>query len=178
MTRGRLVFDVEGSVRYHKARAAYFSSLTRLLNFVTLFLGTGVVLTTLASYPTLSWVSGLVVALISTYRLVSKPDQSERDHEKWCRDWTELLGAIESEDSPSNKHMKRWIARYHELNGACHEDMKAVKAHVYNETMTALGRRGVPYKISRFQRATKHILPHTHGFDAQNLQAVARQPTP
>jgi hypothetical protein len=113
-----------------------------------------------------------VVALLNAYSFVAKPDEAAREHEKWCRDWAELLGGIRAENKPAERLTRRWIARVHELNAECLEDMKAVKAHVYNETMAALGLHGEPYQLTGFQRVTKHLLAHTHAFDEQNLRAT------
>jgi hypothetical protein len=172
VNRGQLVFKAEGSVRYHRARASYFSSLNKWLTAASFFLGAGVVVTTLAAIPSLTLTSGMIVALINAYRFAAKPDQAARDHEKLCHDWAELLGLIRAQPEPGEKQLRKWIASAHQLDGACLEDMKAVKAHVYNETMTTLGLSDEPYKLSAFQRATKHVLPHTHSFDQQNLEAT------
>jgi hypothetical protein len=74
--------------------------------------------------------------------------------------------------------LAKWIKRKNQLNGELLEDMKAVKAQVYNETMTMLGLQGTPYRLTRFQRWTKHVLSHTHGFDDQNLASIRSNTSP
>jgi len=136
---------------------------------LSIFLGTGVVVSLLATASILASIAGISVALANTYRLVAKPEQTAREHEKWCQEWAELLAEVHADKTPTQKTLSKWIKRVQHLNSQCFEDMKAVKAHVYNETMTALGRKGRPYTLSWLQRQTKHYLPHTHGFDSQNL---------
>lgn len=169
MDRNRIIFIVEGSIRYHRARAEHFLFRARWLTIVSAFLGGGVFIAAISSFPAVTSAAGLLVAAVSTYQLVAKPDEAARQHEEWCRDWSRLRGEVEAQPLPSKAILNKWIKRVTELNGEVLEDMKVVKAQVYNETMGALGRKGTPYRITRFQRWTKHVLAHTHAFDEQNL---------
>lgn len=169
MTRGDIIFIAEGSVRYHRCRAEHFAFRNRWLSILSAFLGTGVVAATIAQYPLAALISGVIIALANTYRLVAKPDQIGRDHERWCREWGSLLGEVQGTSEPNGKTLSKWISRVSDLNSQCFEDMKAAKNHCYNEAMTALGRSGTPYVLTKFQKWSKNLLPHTHSFDQQNL---------
>lgn len=172
MDRNKLIFVVEGSIRYHRARADHFLFRSRWLTIASAFLGGSVVAGVIASSTAVTTAAGLLVAAINAYQLVAKPDQAARQHEEWCRDWSKLKGEVEGQPQPSKATLAKWIKRKNQLNGEVIEDMKAVKAQVYNEAMTTLGRKGTPYRFTRFQRWTKHILAHTHGFDDQNLASI------
>lgn len=172
MDRAKIEYIVEGSIRYHRSRAEHFVFRSRWLTIISAFLGGSVVAGVIAKSASVTTAAGLLVAAINTYQLVAKPDEAARQHEEWCRDWSKLKGEVEAQPKPSQATLTKWIKRIHQLNGEVLEDMKAVKAHAYNETMTMLGRQGTPYRFSRFQRWTKHILAHTHGFDDQNLAST------
>lgn len=165
-----VLFVAEGSVRYHRARGNHYSTRARWLTILSFVLGSGAFFGVVADSPILASIASLLVVLANGYRLVAKPDDVARTHQKWCQDWSQILSEAQTTTKPTSVHLKKWISKANALSAECLEDMKAVKAHIYNETMAALGRKGTPYTLTRFQRFTKHFLPHTHSFDDQNLR--------
>jgi hypothetical protein len=165
-----VLFVAEGSVRYHRARASHFVDRAKWLTIITLVLGSAAFLSIVGGLPAVGSATSILVVMINAYRLVAKPDELARTHQKLCQEWSQLKSEVQTSVAPESTQMKKWVPKANALTSECMEDMKAVKAHVFNETMAALGRDGSPYRLTRFQRLTKHILPHTHSFDEQNLR--------
>jgi len=174
MTRDQLIFKATGSVRYHRYRAEHFAKRNRWIAFISIFSGTGVVAGIVAQYPNVSLALGIIIAFLNTYALVTKPEEVSKTHEKWCGEWSKLLGEVDAVPHPTEQQLSKWTIRASNLDGQCMDDMKAVKAHAFNDAVTALGRGDKPYEISWFQSWTKNFLAHSHGFDRQN-QAFAAQ---
>lgn len=171
LSHAQLVFMAAGSVRYHACRAEYFRSLARWISILNGFLGAGVVVSALSSRPQVATAAGLLIAFTNAYVLFTKPDEEARRHEKWHHDWGRLKADVMSTDTPTERELQAWRRKAGLLNAEVTEDMKVVKAQVYNDTMSELGRKGVPYRINWWLRATKHVMIHAHAFDRQNLES-------
>jgi len=67
--------------------------------------------------------------------------------------------------APTEKMFAAWIRKRQRIDAECVGEMNALKAHCFNRTVTALGRRAKPYPLKPRHRAFKHIFRFTHAFD-------------
>lgn len=165
MTRGEILFIAEASIRYHRARADFFEALSKTLSIAILVMGGGAFATILANAPAAAPIAGLAIAILSAYRLAGKPDQCAAQHREWLRQWCEILGDVAANAAPTQKILAAWIRRRQRIDAECVGEMNALKAHCFNRTLAALGRRAKPYPLKFRHRAFKHFFRFTHAFD-------------
>lgn len=155
-------FDALRNAIYHTERRTFLDLLNRLLNFLVIILGTGVIgKAALQGHTETLWLE-IGVVFFATLQLVFDFGGRARAHEFLQKRYYELLAEMESENLDSEPFKIKWSCKLLTLAGDEPMAMRALDALAYNKALSALV--GDPdtllqhrQRVTWWQRRMRHI---------------------
>lgn len=160
-------FDALRNAIYHTARRNYLDLLNRLLNFVVVILGAGVVIKAIgADEFSKPWLE-IGVLLAATAQLTFDFGAKARTHEFLQKKYFEMISEMETEIELDER---KWYAKLYAVAADEPMPMRALDAMAYNAALDAMtsdlkirdeNRVYIPF----YQRRLRHVLAfHAHQY--------------
>lgn len=160
-------FDALRNAIYHTARRNYLDLLNRLLNFVVVILGAGVVIKAMdAEHFSRPWLE-IGVLLAATAQLTFDFGAKARAHEFLQKKYFEMISEMEMEIEIDER---KWYAKLYAVAAEEPMPMRALDAMAYNAALDAMtsdlkirdkNRVYIPF----YQRRLRHIFAfHAHQY--------------
>ena len=162
MSRSDLLTDCERSVRYHQARARFFDTVHRWIQFLVFALATAS-----AARFIESWLSGssaellwTLVSLLALFGLVFNPVGKHTLHKSLYHRFTVLHGNVLANPDADTKVLAEWTNEIHALYADEPPVYRALLAHCENQVATALGSdKGFFVKLNWYHRWFRSLIP-------------------
>lgn len=175
MTTDELRREFLRNALYHSYRLRFFSGWNRLMNFLVLMLGTGVVGDAAARLALNPLWFGLMVTAIGGLQLVYDLGGRARDHQTLRAAYYRTLAEIEAEPEADAARRNGWNAQLALLCADEPPQMAAIDARASNSAALALGYSGDETLLFIPLRA--RLLGHLLSFDGMQLRTMAERKT-
>jgi hypothetical protein len=145
-----LTLTVRMSARYHSLCERWFLKLNKLVTFFNVFLGSGVVATSLSDKPGLAAGMGVVIAFFSAVDVTYGTAQKAMQHRDLYRRYVQLDGAIARESLTAEEI----LARTRDIEADEPPIIKAFQIFAYRQNLAAHGQADhePTVRLSWFQR--------------------------
>jgi hypothetical protein len=130
-----LTLTVRMSARYHSLCERWFLKLNKLVTFCNVFLGSGVVATSLSDKPEMAAGMGVVIAFFSAVDVTFGTAQKAMQHRDLYRRYVQLDGAIARE----SLQPEEILARTREIEADEPPIIKAFRVFAYRQNLAAHG---------------------------------------
>ena len=180
LSRPDLLTDCERSVRYHQARAHFFDTLHRWIQFLVFALASASVAHLIDSWVpdwgvTFLWAFVAVLALCS---LVFNPAGKHTLHQSLYRGFTLLHGKVLANSNTDDEMLAEWTKEIHVLYADEPPAYRALLAHCDNQVAIALDAdKGFFVKLSWYHRWFRNLIPF-QGSELLNQNQVAKKEAP
>ena len=162
LSRPDLLTDCERSVRYHQARAHFFDTLHRWIQFLVFALATASVARFIESWLSYSNVNLLwvIVSLLALFSLVFNPVGKHTLHKSLYYRFTVLHGNVLANPDADKKMLVEWTKEIHALYADEPPVYRALLAHCDNQVAIALDAdKGFFVKLNLWHRWLRNLIP-------------------
>ncbi len=158
-----LLFSLRRSVRYHQSRLMFFDRLNKIIRFVSLLSGVGVITTVLAKMGE-PWilVSAIAVALLSTLDLVINSEGAVRRHTELAGRFIDLEKRMIQCPDPSDSALASFTAARLELEAGEPPILRVLDSICHNEVLRAMGYTSHFARIAWYQRLFSQLFDIHH----------------
>lgn len=168
LDRESLLFSAEVSVRYHRRRATFLDRTSAIMSLLIIVGGSTAFASLFGASTTFAKGATIFLSSIGGIQLVFRIDRAAVDHQRWLKQWLEMLAAMRASESPTKAQLGRWETQRCSIESECVGEMRALQVDCYNRTLVALSYEDQPTSMRWWHRAFIQILSFEKDFANPN----------